>query len=110
AATRSCRSRSQAPGADAPNRSRYAAQTRSPATRAGHRAACDPDNGSAAASPAATARSAPTTRPRPPTASPASTSLPSLTTDADGLRYRRAGPFIELEVLSRQLFRLGLSG
>ena len=49
AATPSSRSRSRAPAADAPSRSRCAARTRSPATPAGHRTACDPDNGTAAA-------------------------------------------------------------
>src|SRR2546426_400746 len=51
--------------------------------------------------------SATTRDPTPPTASPASTSLPSLTTDADGLRYRRAGPFIQLEVLSAYALDMG---
>src|SRR6266542_5699039 len=96
----SSRSRSRAPAAGAPSRSRCAARTESPATPAGHPAPCDPDSGSDAASQAATARSAPTTHPAPPTASLASTSLPSLTTDADELCDRRAGPFIQLEVLS----------
>ena len=49
---------------------------------------------------AATARSAPTTHPRHPTASPASTPTPTLTTDADRLRDRQPGPFIQLELLS----------
>src|SRR6266545_2537455 len=99
AAKRSSRSRSRAPVAGAPSRSPCATQTRSPAAPAGHQAACDPDGGNAAAAPATTARSAPTTRPAPPTASPSSTPSRTLTTGADGLRYRRTGPFIELEVL-----------
>ena len=75
-AKRSCRSRSRAPAADAPNRPRCAARTRSPATPADHRTACAPDSENGALVSAATARSAPTTHPRHPTASPASTSPP----------------------------------
>jgi hypothetical protein len=41
-----------------------------------------------AASSAAAVRSAPTTRPTPPTASPSSTPSATLTTGADGIRYR----------------------
>jgi len=100
AATRSCRSRSQAPAADAPNRSPYAAQTGSPVAPTGHRAAFAPDSGSVAAALAALARSAPTARPAPPTASP-SRHLRRSTTGTDGLRSRRTGPFIQLELLSR---------
>jgi len=36
-----------------------------------------------------------------PTASPSSTPSPTLTTDADGVRHREAGPFIELDALSQ---------
>ena len=59
------------------------------------------DSDSAAAAAAATARSTATTHPAAPTASPSSTPSPTLTTDADGVRHREAGPFIELEVLSQ---------
>lgn len=69
-------------------------------TRADHRTACGRDSESAASAAEATARSAPTTHPTHPTASPASASPPGLTTDADGLRYPRTGPFIQLELLS----------
>src|SRR5712692_5636462 len=103
AATPSSRNQTRAPAANAPSRSPCAARTESPATPAGPRTAYDPGSETAAPSSATAAPAAPTTHPRHPTASPASTSLPTLTTDADGLRYRRTGPFIRLELL-----RLGL--
>lgn len=68
------------------------------AARADHQTACDPGSGSAAPASAAVARSAPTTHPTHSTAWPAST--PSELDDrCRRIRYRRTGPFIQLELL-----------
>ena len=99
-ASRSSPSRTRAPGEDAPRRSRCAGRTGFRSTPAGRRAAFGPDSETAAAAWAATARSAPTARPRQPMATRASASPSSLTTDADLLRPQRTGPFIVLEALS----------
>src|SRR5262249_12452096 len=103
AARPSSRSQSRAPAANAPSRFRCARQTRSPVAPADHQPACVPDSESAACALATTARSAPTTDPKPPTALPVpSTPPPTLTTDADGLRYPSPGPSKELELLGSQ--------
>ena len=91
--------------AGAPSRSPCASTpTRSPATRAGHQAACDPDNGSAPLPRrAATARSAPTTASAATSHGLALIDIPpSLTSDAASTSRPPTGPFIQYRFLALQ--------
>ena len=104
-ASRSPPNRSRARPADASTRSPCATRTRSPATPADHRGACAPDSESAAPSSAKAARTTPTAHPRRSTARQRSVP-PSLTTDADGVRRQRAGPFITKGALNSSTINL----
>ncbi len=100
AANRSPRTEAELEPADAATRSRYAAQTESPAAPPGRAAACDPDSGTAAPPSAAAARPRPQLVRHDPRREAIGTPL-RLTTDADGVRRQRMGPFIPGRILKR---------
>ena len=86
-----------------PRRSPCAARTGSPAAPADQAAACGPDSETAAPSSAAAARSSSHNSSDTTHGARTATGTPSsLTTDADGLRRQRTGPFILQSVLSRR--------